>query len=130
MLSVLVVGGLTIAWAPGARSYSQLFDWQPAITHAAIWILGVTAFVILMYRLPVSNWNQVLVIGLTGRLLLWSTLLKLLAYFGWGARAWVSYADGLGDLIVAWAFAYYAWRHDESAVVVEELRARIKKAFA
>jgi hypothetical protein len=129
-LLVLIIGASTIALAPGGRSYSQIYDWQPAITHAAIWLLGVTAFVVLFYRLPVTHWNQVLVIGLAGRLLLWSTLLKLLAYFGWSARAWVSYADGFADLVFAWALAYYAWRQDESAVVVRELRARIRKAFA
>jgi hypothetical protein len=130
MLLVLAVGGSTIALASGQRSYSQLYDWQPAITHAAIWILGVTAFVVLVYRLPISNWHRILVIALTGRFLLWSTLLKALALFGWSARVWVSYADGLGDLLVAWTLAYYAWRPDESAVVVRDLTARVRKAFA
>jgi hypothetical protein len=130
MLVVLVIGGLTIALASGERSYYQLYDWQPTITHAAIWILGVTAFVVLTYQLPISNWSQVLMIGLTSRLFLWSTLLQLLGHFGWNARAWISYADGLADLALAWVFAYYVWRQDDSAIVAQELTAGIKRVFA
>lgn len=124
MLTVLVVSAGMLASGP-PHPYQALWEWQPQIMSATIWIFGVTAFVVVWYRLPVTDWHRALVLALTAKLFVFSVLLNVLFHFGWKVRPWVNVADGLADVAVSWTLAYMAWRPQRESVLSALLKQRL-----
>jgi hypothetical protein len=130
MLTVLVASSAVIAGGAPHRSFNTVWQWQPQILTATIWLFGVTALCVVFYRLPVTDWHRVLVLTFTARLFLNTTLLNLLGHYGWSARPWFVVIDGMVDSAVSWTFAYFAWRPVQEDVISPALRDRIAEAAA
>ncbi|PYQ50328.1 MAG: hypothetical protein DMF78_16005 [Acidobacteria bacterium] len=130
MLTVLVLSAAIIAGGPSHRTFDTLWQWQPQILTATIWIFGVTALCVVFYRLPVSDWHRVLVLAFTAKLFLTTVLLNMLGHFGWSVRPWFNVIDGTVDVAVSWTLAYAAWRPVQQDVLSPALRQRIAEAAA
>jgi len=130
MLVVLVVSAAIIAGGPSQRAFDTVWQWQPQILTATIWLFGVTALCVVFYHLPVTDWHRVLVLVFTAKLFLTTTLLNLLGHFGWSARPWYNVIDGTVDVAVAWTLAYFAARPVQRDALSPALRQRIAEAAA
>ena len=93
-----------------------LWEWQPSVATAALWLLTATALLVVWYQVPVHDWQRAIMLGLAPYLLVFVTLLDLLQRHGWTARAEVGIVDSVAylALVVFWAWA--AWRRDPVAV--------------
>ncbi len=130
MLAVLVVSAAIIASGPPHVPANYLWAWQPQIATAIIWLFGVTAFGVVFYRLPVSDWHRALVLVFTARLFLTTVLLNIVGHFGWSVRPSFNVIDGTVDVAVSWTLAWAAWRPVQADVFSPELRRRIAEATA
>ena len=64
-----------------------LWEWQPGVATAALWLLTATALLVVWYQVPVHDWQRAIMLGLAPYLLVFVTLIGLLQRHGWGARA-------------------------------------------
>jgi hypothetical protein len=89
-----------------------VWDWQPRVTTAALWLLTATALIVVWYQLPVHDWQRAIMLGLAPYLLVFATLLSLLHRKGWGAREPISNLAGSAFLCLVLFWTWAAWRVD------------------
>jgi hypothetical protein len=130
MLAILGLSTLIITTGPVHSPGVALWEWQPKVVVATIWIFGVTALAVVYFRLPVSDWHRALVLAMTMKLFLFTVVLNVLAHLGWKARPWTNVAEGLTDVAVSWTLAYFAWRPQRQEVRIRVLRERLAAGFA
>lgn len=115
LLALLTASTVSLAWLT-PRSYSTLWDWQPGIVTAAVWLLAATALLVVFYQVPIGEWQRAIMLGLASYLLVFVTWLSLLRRHGWALRNEISLVDQLAylGLVLFWAWA--AWRKDEAGL--------------
>jgi hypothetical protein len=106
-VSTLVLGALT-----PPSSYLTLWEWQPGIATAALWLLTATALLVVFYQVPVHDWQRAIMMGLALYLLVFVTLMGELERRGWGARAQLGTLDVVAYLALAVFWAWAVWRRD------------------
>ena len=106
-VSAVVLGALT-----PRSSYLTLWEWQPSVATAALWLLTATALLVVFYQVPVHDWQRAILLGLAPYLLVFVTLLGLLQRHGWTARAQIGVADSAAYLTLAVFWAWAVWRRD------------------
>ncbi|HXK10408.1 MAG TPA: hypothetical protein VMT70_12235 [Vicinamibacteria bacterium] len=97
--------------APGS-SYHTVWNWQPRVTTAALWLLTATALMAVWYQVPMHEWQRAIMLGLAPYLLVFVALLDLLRRRGWSLLEPVTTAEAfvyLG-LVLFWTGA--AWWGD------------------
>ena len=57
--STVVLGALT-----PRSSYMTLWEWQPGVATAALWLLTATALLVVLYQVPVHDWQRAIMLGL------------------------------------------------------------------
>ena len=83
---------LSLAWLTPRSSYETLWEWQPGVVTAAVWLLTATALLVVFYQVPIGDWQRAIMLGLAPYLLVFVTLLSLLRRHGWAVRAEVGLA--------------------------------------
>lgn len=91
-------------------SYRTLWEWQPSVATAAVWLLTATALLVVWYQVPIHDFQRAIMLGLAPYLLVFVTLLDLLRRHGWKVRAEVGLADSLAYMGVVFFWAWAAWR--------------------
>lgn len=116
LLVLLAASTLALAWLTPRSSYNTLWEWQPGVVTAAVWLLAATALLVVFYQVPIGEWQRAIMLGLAPYLLVFVTLMNVLREHGWGLRAEVGLVDSLAylGLVLFWARA--AWRRDEPAM--------------
>jgi hypothetical protein len=112
LLAVLGASTLGLAWLTPRSSYHTLWQWQPGVVTAAVWLLTATALLVVFYQIPIGEWQRAIMLGLAPYLLVFVTLLSLLRRNDWALRAEVGLADSLAYLGLVTFWAYAAWRRD------------------
>jgi hypothetical protein len=114
LLVALTVIGVALAALNPPSSYATVWEWQPGVATAALWLLTATALMVVWYQVPVSGWQRAIVLGLAVYLLVFVTLLDLLGRRGWAIGPLVATTETLAylALVVFWAWA--AWRRDSA----------------
>ena len=79
-VSTVSLGALT-----PPSSYMTVWEWQPGVATAALWLLTATALLVVWYQVPVHDWQRAIMLGLAPYLLVFVTLLDLLRRHGWAA---------------------------------------------
>ena len=97
LLALLAVSALALGALTPTSSYMTLWEWQPGIATAALWLLTATALLVVWYQVPVHDWQRAIMLGLAPYLLVFVTLLDLLRRHGWTARSEIGVAR-LGGL--------------------------------
>ena len=92
LLALLAASTLSLAWLT-PRSYDTLWQWQPGVVTAAVWLLTATALLVVFYQIPIGEWQRAIMLGLAPYLLVFVTLLSLLRRNGWAMRAEVGLVD-------------------------------------
>lgn len=111
---VPLVAGTTlgIALLTPTSSYRTLWEWQPAVSTAALWALTATALVVVWYHVPVHDWQRAIMLGLSTYLVVFVALLGLLERHGWALQRAVSATDTIAYVTLLWFWAWAAWKPD------------------
>jgi len=113
-LVVLVLSLAAITSGKGAGSYQAVFEWQPRITVATIWMFTLTALLVLWYHLPIHAWHRVILLGFAPYLFVFGTLIGLLQRKGWAFGHLVAVLDSVAYVGVLCWWAFGAWRPAEA----------------
>jgi hypothetical protein len=113
LLAVLTLSTLTLAVLTPRSSYRTLWEWQPSVTTATVWLLTATALLVVWYQVPIHDWQRAIMLGLAPYSLVFVTLLDLLRRRGWTLRAELGVADSVAFLALVLFWTWEAWRKDE-----------------
>lgn len=111
-LGLLVVSTVVIVAGPWAAGYHNMAEWQPRMVFGIVSLFTLTALVVLWYNLPVQAWHRVLIMGFTGYLLVFTTLLNVLHAKGWQVAHWLGVLDAFAYLALTVWWAYASWAPD------------------
>jgi hypothetical protein len=114
LLAVFAVSTFALAFLTPRASYETVWDWQPSILTAAVWLLTATALIVTWYRLPIGAWPRVIMLGLAPYLLTFATMLRLIQRRG-GSIEWVGVLDSVAWLVLTGFWVYTAWGRDRGA---------------
>ena len=53
-----------------------VWEWQPGVATAALWLLTATALLVVWYQVPLHDWQRAIMLGLAPYLLVFVTLLE------------------------------------------------------
>jgi hypothetical protein len=112
LLALLAVSTAALA-AVGPRStYAVVWEWQPGVATASLWLLTATALMVVWYQVPLIPWQRAIMMGLAVYLLVFVTLLGLLGRRGWAVGPVVAGLEALAYLALVGFWAWLAWRRD------------------
>jgi hypothetical protein len=111
-VSTVVLGALT-----PPSSYLTLWEWQPGVATAALWLLTATALLVVFYQVPVHDWQRAIMLGLAVYLLVFVALIGELQRRGWGARAQLGTLDVAAYLALVAFWAWAVWRREPATAV-------------
>jgi hypothetical protein len=112
-LAVLALSTFVLTALTPPSSYLTLWEWQPGIATAALWLLTATALLVVWYQVPVHEWQRAIMLGFAPYLLVFVTVLDLLRRHGWAAlHAGTGLLDSAAYLALVTFWAWAAWRRD------------------
>jgi hypothetical protein len=109
-MSTVVLGALT-----PPSSYLTLWEWQPGVATAALWLLTATALLVVWYQVPVHDWQRAILLGFAPYLLVFVTLIGLLQRHGWSAATEMGTLDVTAYLALVTFWAWAVWRREPAA---------------
>ena len=114
LLALLVVSTLCPrVRSPPRPSFETLWEWQPPVATAALWLLTATALMVVWYQVPVNGWQRAIMLGLAPYLLVFVSLLGLLERRGWAVVGELfATAETLAYLALVAFWSWAAWRRD------------------
>jgi hypothetical protein len=124
LVGLLVTSTLTLAWLTPRSSYYTLWEWQPSVATAAVWLFTTVALLVVLYQIPIGEWQRAIVLGFAPYQLVFVSVLSILKRHGWQVRAEVGVLDALAYLAVVLYWTRAAWRSDpaeRATVPIESL---------
>jgi hypothetical protein len=118
LLGLLAASTVALVLLVPRSSYRTLWEWQPGVATAAIWLLVATAVIVVFYQLPIGDWQRAIMLGLAPYLLVFVTLLDVLRRHGWTLRAELGLVDSLAYLALVLFWAWAAWRRESTAAAL------------
>jgi hypothetical protein len=110
LLGLLTASTLVLAVLTPPSSYLTVWEWQPGIATAALWLLVATALMVVWYQVPIGDWQRAIMLGLAPYLLVFVGLLGLLRAHGWGHHHLIATTETLAYLGLVTFWAWAAWR--------------------
>jgi hypothetical protein len=123
LILILLLGStLALAWLTPHSSYLNVWQWQPSVVTAQVWLFTALALLIVVYQIPIGDWQRAVVVGFAPYLLVYVTLMNLLERRGVRFRSAVGLMDSVAfvGLILFWTYA--AWRQEEPARAAVRVR--------
>jgi hypothetical protein len=122
LLVVLAASTCALALLTPHFSYMTVWEWQPAITTATLWLLTATALMVAWFQVPLDDWQRAIMLGLAPYLLVFVVLLDLLKRRGWVLLGPIATIETLAYLALVAFWAWMAWRpaHARSAAGTAE----------
>jgi hypothetical protein len=116
LLALLAASTLSIAWLSSPPSFETLWEWQPPVATAALWLLTATALMVVWYQIPLNGWQRAIMLGLAPYLLVFVSLLGLLERRGWATVGELfATAETLAYLALVAFWSWAAWRRDPAS---------------
>jgi hypothetical protein len=109
---LLALTTLALGWLTPRGSFDKLWEWQPSVMTAAVWLLTATALLVTWYHLPIIEWQRVIMLGFAPYLLTYATTLRLFQRRGWILPAFGVW-DSMAWLALVSFWAYAAWRREK-----------------
>jgi len=108
---VFMVPALFVSWVPSGATYEDMVRlYHPQVQTGVIWIMVAITLLIAWYRVPVHAVHRAILIGFSSYLLVFTTLLNVLRYYGFdNLRNFIGVADGYAYLLIMMGWAYAAW---------------------
>jgi hypothetical protein len=113
ILLLLTSSTFVLAWLTPRSMYRNLWDWQPGVVTAAVWLLTAVALLVVLYQIPIGDWQRAIVLGFAPYLLVSVTLLNLWQRRGWQAREGIGLLDSFAYLALVLFWVHAAWRQEE-----------------
>ena len=110
-LVLLALSSFALAF-PARPAYAVVWEWQPAVATAALWMLTATALMVVWYQVPLSSWQRTIMIGFAVYQLVFIILLGLLKSRGWELGTFVATVEATCYLALVAFWAWSAWRRD------------------
>ena len=117
LVVLLLASTLSLAWLTPRSSYLTLWEWQPSVATAAVWLLTAIALLVVLYQIPIGEWQRAIVLGFAPYLLVFVTLLNVLKNRGWAVRSEVGVLDSLAYLALVLYWAHAAWRREQPEIL-------------
>ena len=83
---LLAASTVALAWLTPRSTYGNVWEWQPGIVTAAVWLLMAVALMVVLYQIPIGDWQRAIVLGFAPYMLASVTLMNLLERRGWQVR--------------------------------------------
>jgi hypothetical protein len=112
---LLTVSTVALAWFTPLWSYRRLWEWQPGVVTATVWLLAALALLVVLYQIPISDWQRTIVLGFAPYLLASVTLMNLLERRGWQVRQEIGLLDSFAYLALVLFWTHAALRREEPA---------------
>ena len=114
LLLVLTASTLALAVLTPPSSYYTVWNWQPSVATAALWLLTATALMVVWYQIPVHDWQRAIMLGLAPYLLVFVALMDVLKRYDWKFEHEVVLAEQFAYLALVLFWVHAAWRRDSS----------------
>jgi hypothetical protein len=122
LLGLLATSTAGIAMLRSTPSVENLWEWQPRVTTAALWLLTATALLVVWYQVPVSDWQRAIMLGFAVYLVVFVALLNLLGRRGWTIGVPVATAEAVAYLALVTFWAWATWRRDPAPAATAPVR--------
>jgi hypothetical protein len=108
---VFMVPALFVGRVPSGATYEDMVRlYHPQVQTGVIWIMVAITLLIAWYRVPVHAMHRAILIGFSSYLLIFTTLLNVLRFYGFdNLRSFIGVADGYAYLLILMGWAYAAW---------------------
>ena len=114
LIVVLLLGStLALAWLTPHSSYANVWEWQPSVVTAQVWLFTSLALMIVVYQIPIGDWQRAIVLGFAPYLLVSITLINIWQRLGWQAREGIGLVDSFAYLALVLFWVHAAWRQEE-----------------
>ena len=113
ILLLLTSSTVALAWLTPRSMYRNLWDWQPGVVTAAVWLLTAVALLVVLYQIPIGDWQRAIVLGFAPYLLVSVTLLNIWQRRGWQVREEIGLLDSFAYLALVLFWVRAAWRQEE-----------------
>jgi len=113
ILALLTSSTVALAWLTPRSTYRNLWDWQPGVVTAAVWLLTAVALLVVLYQIPIGEWQRAVVLGFAPYLLVSITLINIWQRRGWQVREVIGLLDSVAYLALVLFWVYAAWRQEE-----------------
>jgi len=118
LLLLLSLSTLGLVALTPPSSYATLWNWQPGVATAALWLLTATALIVVWYQIPVHDWQRAIMLGLAPYLLVFVALMGTLERHGWKMERPVVLVEQLSYLALILFWVYASWRRDSADAAV------------
>lgn len=114
LLAASVVIGTTAGFwfLPRDAPYSVLFEHQPQIIAATVWLFTLTSLVIVHYRIPIDPWHRAILLAFVPYQLVFTTVLTTIRSLGVTLHPAMSFLDSAAYLVLIGCWAQMAWRRE------------------
>lgn len=112
LVPLVAASTIAVALLTPTSSYRTVWEWQPAVSTAALWALTATALVVVWYHVPLDGWQRAIMLGLASYLVVFVALLGLLERYGWVRRGTIAGAETVAYLALVCYWAWAVWRRD------------------
>jgi hypothetical protein len=113
LLLLLTSSTVALAWLTPRSMYRNLWDWQPSVVTASVWLLTAVALLVVLYQIPIGEWQRAVVLGFAPYLLVSITLINIWQRRGWQVREVIGLLDSVAYLALVLFWVYAAWRQEE-----------------
>ena len=112
LLGLLGVSTVFLTALPAPPAYAVVWEWQPRVVAAGLWLLTGTALMVVWYQVPLGDWQRAIVMGLAVYQLVFVVALGLLKSRGWSLGTFVATVEATAYLALVAFWAWRAWRRD------------------
>ena len=122
LFAVLVASSVALMALPWDASYgAALFEWEPRVLTAIIWLLNALAVVVIWYRVPIHAYHKAILLGFVPYLLVFTIVLRMLRHYGFDIRDLIQSAEPIAYMLLMGWWASAAWEPETAADVSPEV---------
>ena len=127
LLLLVIASSAALMAIPWDSSYgAALFEWEPRILTATIWLLNALAVVVIWYRVPIHAYHKAILLGFVPYLLVFTILLRMLRHYGWDILPFVQSAEPAAYLLLMGWWAWAAWEPEGVPDISPEVLHRLQ----
>lgn len=116
-LALLSVSAIALAAFTPSSSYMVLWEWQPGVVTAAVWLLTATALLVVWFQVPLLDWPRAILLGFAPYLLVFLTFVTAMRRHGWRVNEQIGILDSLAYLALILFWVRAAWRREPAGVL-------------
>jgi hypothetical protein len=119
---LLVGSSLALMAVPWDASYgAAVFEWEPRVLTAIIWLLNALAVVVVWYRVPIHAYHKAILLGFVPYLVIFTIVLRLLRHHGLEINSVIQHAEPAAYMLLMGWWAWAAWEPETAADVSPEV---------